>query len=128
MPPKVTLATRLMWFLWFSSVAFMIFNLSVAARLPQPPIVSLTIMSLVAAVLLALLIRAVARGRNWARITYSVLVVFGILIIVMGWVRGVTLTRSLISAALVVTYSGILWLLFHSGSASWFQKTRGNAT
>jgi hypothetical protein len=130
-PPKVVLATRLMWSFWAAGAVYLVSRLYLAVQLALPGIAPLAIAYLVVLGLLALLIRAVARGRNWARITYSLLVALASLFIVVGVLFAPArppVVRILLSGALVVGYAGIIWLLFQADSAPWFNKQRASGT
>jgi hypothetical protein len=78
--------------------------------------------------LLALLIRAITRGRNWARITYAVFAIFAIVVLVRGSISSITSgagTKLLFGASLIA-YGAVLVLLYQSSANKWFNKA--NAT
>jgi hypothetical protein len=75
---------------------------------------------------LALLIRAVMSGRNWARIIYALLALFAIASIAFGWL-GASPAMKVVGGALVIAYATILTLLFHSTSKPWFSKVARKA-
>ena len=66
-------------------------------------------------------------GRNWARITYAVLAVIAITAIVMSWISASPFMK-VVGGTLVIAYSIILTLLFHSASRPWFSRPARNAT
>ena len=86
-PSKVVLASRLMWLLWAAGALYLIIALVSAIRMSLPGTSVLASMYALVIVLLALLIRAVTRGRNWARMTYAAIAGLGIVLIALGWVR-----------------------------------------
>jgi hypothetical protein len=130
-PSKVVLATRLMWVFWAAGASYLVSRLYIAVQLALPGVLPLAIAYLVVLGLLALLILAVSKGRNWARITYSVLVAIASLLMVVGILVAparLPVVQVVISAVLVVGYVVIIWLLFQAESASWFTKERASAT
>jgi hypothetical protein len=129
-PAKVVFATRLMWIFWAAGVVYTGTGLYRAVQLALPGIGRLAIAYAVVLGLLALLIYSVSRGRNWARITYSVFVAIASLFIVASLVTSageMSLVRTLVAALLVVGYGVIVWLLFQPESAAWFRKGRASA-
>ena len=129
-PPSIVFATKLMWLLWLLGFASLSFNLYTALRLEPHVPVSLGIMYLLAVVLLALLIHAVAVGRNWARVVYTVMAVVAVLIIGLSLIRAAQTPwpRAIFLAVFLVAYGAILWLLYRADSAPWFRKDRLGAT
>jgi hypothetical protein len=80
-------------------------------------------------VALALLIRAVTLGRNWARLAYAALAVIAVGSIIRAWSQGgLGPLHVLIAGGLIIAYATIVVFLFHSSSASWFDRSRRNAT
>jgi len=119
-----------MWLLWLLGFAYLGFNLYTVIRLGLHVPVSLGVMYLLAIVLLALLIHAVAVGRNWARVVYTVMAVVAILIIGLSLIRAAQTPwpRAIFLAVFLVAYGAILWLLYRADSVLWFRKDRLGAT
>lgn len=129
MPTRVRLALGLMWLMWAVGAIYLLGAWLVVTRSGLPNTAALGIIYVVVLVLYAILIRAVAMGRNWARVTYSALAVMGIGLIVWEWFLGGLNSRQvLIKAGLVIVYSTVLVCIFHSSSGPWFNKSRGNVT
>ena len=129
-PANVANAVRLMWLFWALGTAIVTFRLAQAVQLAGIS-VPLIVMSLLAFTALALLIRAVSRGRNWARITYSALVACASLLMVQATLRtpqDVAAVRVLLTALLVVGYLVIIWLLFRADSSAWFKRDKTGQT
>ena len=126
-PPKVVLASRLMWLLWAAGALYLIVALVSAIRMSYPGITVLASVYALVIALLALLIRAVTRGRNWARITYASIAALAIVFIALGWVRhpAADPIRAVVSICMVGGYLVILRFLFHSSASSWFRRTIG---
>lgn len=128
MPTKVRLASGLMWLIWAAGAMYLLGAWLAASRSGLPGATTLGIIYAIVLVALAVLIRAVTLGRNWARLTYSGLAVIAVGSIVRAWFHGgLTPTQLLIAAGLVIAYSTVLVFLFHSSSAPWFNKSGGNA-
>lgn len=128
MPIRVRAATVLMWLLWIGGTVYGITAWLMAKQLGAGGLVVLGIVYSLVFILLALLIRAVMKGRNWARITYSVLAVLAVAAIALDLFLGTStgIGSQIIGGSLVMAYSAILVLLFHSTSNPWFR--RRNAT
>ena len=126
-PSKVVLASRLMWLLWAAGALYLIIALVSAIRMSLPGTSVLASMYALVIVLLALLIRAVTRGRNWARMTYAAIAGLGIVLIALGWVRNPAADpiRAAVSVFVVFSYVVVLRLLFHPSVSSWFRRTVG---
>jgi hypothetical protein len=118
-----------MWLIWAAGAVYLLGAWLEAARSGLPNATMLGIIYSVVMVALVLLIRAVSLGRNWARLTYSGLVVIAIGSIAWAWFRGgLTPTQLLIGAGLVIAYSTVLFFLFHSSSGLCFNRSGRNAT
>lgn len=120
-----------MWLFWAVGAIYLVASLYLVMQTGLPGQVPLAIGYALVIGLLALLIRAVAKGRNWARITYSVLVAAASLLIVVGLLfapEKLSTARQLLSGLLVASYAVIIWLLFHRDSSYWFKKDRASAT
>ena len=127
MPTKVRIATVLMWLIWVAGTVYSLGAWMLAKRTGYPAHALLVSIYVIVLTLLALLIRAVMAGRNWARITYAVLAVFAITSIVLSWISANPVMKA-VGGTLVIAYSVILTLLFHSASRSWFSRPARNAT
>jgi hypothetical protein len=129
-PTKVLLATRLMGVLWSLGSLYLCFAWMTAWRSGNPGTTVLAASYLVIIVLLGLLIRAVAKGRNWARITYAAIAVLGVVSIALTWLRAEALTfpGTLLLLAVPVAYIVIVGLLFHPTARPWFKRTPSDAT
>ena len=127
MPTKVRIATVLMWLIWVAGTVYSLGAWMMARRTGYPALVLLASIYVIVVALLALLIRAVMAGRNWARITYAVLAVIAITAIIFSWISSNPVMK-VVGGTLVIAYSIILTLLFHSASRSWFSKPARNAT
>jgi hypothetical protein len=130
-PSKVILAARLMWLIWATGAVFLISRLYLAVQLALPGIAILAIVYVIVLGLLAMLVQSVARGRNWARITYTVLAAIASFLIVVGQLTAseqLSIGQRLYSGLLVVGYAAIVWLLFQAGSRPWFKKSSEGAT
>jgi hypothetical protein len=115
-----------MWLFWAIGAVYLATRVYLAVQLALTGIVALSITHLVVLGLLALLIRAVARGRNWARITYSLFVAIASLLTVVGPLfspEQLPAPQRLLSGLLVIGYVVIIWLLFQADSAPWFKKS-----
>ena len=128
MPVRVRAATVLMWLLWIGGTVYGVTAWLLAKQMGAGGLVVLGFVYSLVFILLALLIRAVMKGRNWARITYSVLAVLAVAAISLDLFQGTStgIGSQLLGGALVIAYSAILVLLFHSTSNLWFRKR--NAT
>jgi hypothetical protein len=89
-----------------------------------PPIATVVII-----VLLALLIRAVSNGRNWARVLYGAFAVIAILAVAASFFSGsgLTLLTVLLRVILIALYVFVLYLLFHPTSNQWFRSPNAAA-
>lgn len=127
MPTKVQIATVLMWLIWVCGTVYLVGGWLVAMRTGYTAQIGLASVYVIVLTLLALLIRAVMSGQNWARITYAVLAVIAITSIVMSWISASPFMK-VVGGILVIAYSIILTLLFHSTSRPWFSRSARNAT
>ena len=73
-----------MWLVWAGGVAYGTSTWFLAKQMGGSSLVLLGTVYVVVFLLLALLIRAVMKARNWARITYSVLAVVAVITIALG--------------------------------------------
>jgi hypothetical protein len=119
---KVRIATVLMWLIWVAGTVYFLGAWAVAKRTGYPALALLASIHVIVLTLLALLIRAVMSGRNWARIMYAALAVFAIASIVLSWISANPVMK-VVGGTLVIAYSIILTLLFHSASQSWFSRS-----
>jgi hypothetical protein len=123
-PTEVRFATALMWLIWAGGAFYALGAWLEVSRKGVPNATVLAITYAIVLVALAILIRAVTLGRNWARLTYSGLAVLAVAAIVRTWfAASMSRTQLLISAAVVIAYATVLFLLFLSGSAPWFKKS-----
>lgn len=127
MPTTVHVATILMWLLWVFGAVYVASGWLAAMRAGSPSLAALTFIYVIVLVLLALLIRAVMKGHNWARITYTVFASIAIVSIVATWIAEPS-SMDLVGVALVGAYAAILALVFHSTSKPWFSRQHRNAT
>jgi hypothetical protein len=117
-----------MWLVWAGGVAYGASTWLLAQQMGSSGLVPLGLVYVIVFLLLAFLIRAVMRGRNWARIAYSVLAILAVIALALGLFSNAspdTLSRVL-GGALLLAYMAILVLLFHSTANPWFKKS--NAT
>jgi hypothetical protein len=119
-----------MTLLWAGGAFYLGYAWSVAWRAAMPGTTVLAVSYLMVIALLGLLIRAVAKGRNWARVTYAIFAVLGIVSIALTWLQAeaLPLITTLLLVAVPLAYITILALLFHPLSAPWFDRARGDAT
>ena len=124
-PSSVTLAVRLLWL----SLVIGIGGLFVAPR--QVPgvagIVVVAVIGLIVFGIYAWLIAKIGAGRNWARITYTVLTVIGYLVVVFTWNQQLaSFKASPISAVISGVNAAInlyvLYLLYTKTSKPWFSS------
>ncbi len=130
MPTKVLLAIRLMAVLWATGSLYLCFAWVTAWRSGIPGTTVLAVSYSIVIVLLGLLIRAVSKGRNWARITYTVIAVLGIVSISLSWFRAEALSvpAMILLLAVPATYVVVVGLLFHPTVRPWFNRTPSDAT
>jgi hypothetical protein len=125
-PANIDRTLRIMWVLWglwcLSIVAFFVFGIT-GGDIKSDIAVALGFVYLSIIVLLALLIRAVSRGKNWARFTYVVLTSLGILgIFVRLFQLDINLLYSIFSLLGVAVSTLVIWLLFQRASTDWFRR------
>ena len=131
-PSQVVIAIRVMWAM-LAVVGVMIVipvavvmlvhgGTSMLALVPSTSAVTLI-------ALLALLIRAVSRGRNWARLLYGVLAVLAILAICASFFSGLELALVAVPLriVLIAVHVFVLFLLFHPTSNQWFRSPNAAA-
>jgi hypothetical protein len=78
-----------------------------------------------------LLIHSVSRGRNWARIIYSVFVALASLLILVSLIfktDQMSISQRLVSALLLGAYGVVVALLYQRDSSRWFRRGRASAT
>ena len=113
-----------MWLIWAGGAFYALGAWLEVSREGMPNATVLAIAYAIVLGALAILIRAITLGRNWARLTYSGLAVLAVAAIVRTWFGGsMSRTQLLTSAAVVIAYATVLFLLFLSGSAPWFKKS-----
>ena len=128
MPTAIRTVAVLMWLLWLSGVVCGVLIWLPAYRMGMTEQVVPGIAYITLLLLFALLIRAVTRGRNWARITYAIFAIFAIVVLVRGAISSTTsgtVTQLLFGVSLIA-YGAILILLFRPSANKWF--SRANAT
>lgn len=126
-PTQVIAAIRIMWAM-LAIGGVMILVPAVVVILAHGGTSVLGLIPFIAAVmviaLLALLIRAVSAGHNWARMLYGAVAV--IAIIAMGAsflnVPDLGLIAVLVRIAVIALYVLALYLLFHPASNQWFRS------
>jgi len=129
MPKKVRLAAVLMWLVWASGAIYLLGAWLAAMRTGLSNATVLASSYAVVLIALAILIRAVTLGRNWARLVYAGLAMIAVGSIIRAWSQGgLGPGHVLIAAGLIIAYAVILVSLFHSSSAPWFDKSRRNVT
>jgi len=127
MPATVRAAAILMWLLWTSGIVCGVLIWLPAYRFGRTEMVVPGLSYVAILLLLAFLIRAVTRGRNWARIIYSVFVVFAIVVLVRGSISVPSgAGTQLLFGASLIAYGAILVLLYQSAANKWFKEV--NAT
>jgi hypothetical protein len=125
-PPEVTRAVLLIWI----SIGLGILGLFIAPREMPFGWVGIGIVALLTLAIWAWIITKIARGRNWARITYLVLIVLGYGSMAFTWqVQIATLKASPLSAVLTVVEAVIavyaIYLLFSGPASAWFRRVTG---
>jgi hypothetical protein len=126
-PSQVVIAIRVMWAM-LAVVGVMIAIPAVVVALVHGGTSIFALASLISAViliaLLAILIRAVSRGRNWARVLYGALAVLAIMAICASFFSGLELAMVavLLRIVLIALYVLVLYLLFHPTSNQWFRS------
>jgi hypothetical protein len=128
-PSQVTLAIRIMWVLWGAAVLYLVglYVLVIAAGgADQGSLLPVGAMQLLIICLIALLIRTVSQGRNWARLLYmwlvglsSALVLIGVSVEFANPQSDLLGTARGIIAAMANGY--VIWLLLRPASREWFQ-------
>jgi hypothetical protein len=131
-PSQVVIAIRVMWaMLAIAAVAIVIPAAVVMLVHGSTSIFALvpSISAVVLIALLALLIRAVSHGRNWARLLYGVLAVLAILAICASFFSGLELALVAVPLriVLIAVYVFVLYLLFHPTSNQWFRSPNAAA-
>lgn len=126
-PPQVVIAIRVMWAMLAVFGAMIVVPAAVVTLVHGGTSIFALIPSLLAVVLIALLgllIRAVSRGRNWARILYGALAVLAVLAICVSFFGGSKFAMAgvLLRIVLIALYSTVLYLLFHPISNQWFRS------
>lgn len=116
-----------MWTLWVAGAAYVTSSWLAATRSGAQPPLALAFVYVAVLTLLALLIRAVMLGRNWARVTYTVFASIAIVSILVTWIVDPA-SLDVVGIVLVAAYAAILVLLFHSASKGWFSRRPRNAT
>ncbi len=131
-PANVNRALCIMWVMWAIGSLFTIeFFVSgvIDGTIESNLAVSFGFMLLSVGVLLALLIRAVSSGKNWARITYGVFTSFSMLVYLAHlflFPSGINDPISIIIFLLhVAVYTTVIWLLFRRESTNWFRRMSG---
>jgi hypothetical protein len=127
MPTTVHIATLLMWIFWVFGALYFLTGWVAAMRAGYPSLAALTSIYVIVLMLLAGLILAVMKGHNWARITYAVFASIAIGSILLDWITATSKLEPT-GGAIVLGYSVVLALLFHSTSRPWFSRTSRNAT
>jgi len=126
-PSQVVIAIRIMWAMLAVAGVMVVIPAAVLMLVHGGTSIFALAPSIVAVVLvalLALLIRAVSRGRNWARLLYGALAVLVILAICASFFSGLelALVALLLRIALIALYVFVLCLLFHPISNKWFRS------
>lgn len=131
-PANVGRALCIMWVMWAIGFLFTIeFFVSgvIDGTIESNFAVSFGFMLLSVIVLLALLIRAVSSGKNWARIIYGVLASLSMLVLLAHlflFSSGINDPISIIIFLLhVAVYTTVIWLLFKRASTDWFRRMSG---
>jgi hypothetical protein len=126
-PSQVVIAIRVMWAM-LAVVGVMISIPAAVVALVHGGASIFALAPLISAViliaLLAILIRAVSRGRNWARVLYGAFAVLAIMAICASFFSGLELAMVavLLRIVLIALYVLVLYLLFHPTSNQWFRS------
>jgi hypothetical protein len=129
-PANVGRALRIMWVIWaigfLLAITFFVSGL-IDGTIESNIAVALGFMILSPIVLLALLIRAVSSGKNWARITYGVFTSLSLLVgLAHLFSTGINdLISIIIFLFHVAVYISLIWLLFQRASTDWFRRMSG---
>jgi peptidoglycan/LPS O-acetylase OafA/YrhL len=131
-PSRVVIAIRVMWAMLAIAGVMIVIPASVVMLVHGGTSVFALVPSIgtvVIIALMALLIRAVSRGRNWARIVYGALSVIAILAIAASFFSGSesALLAVLLRIILIALYVFVLYLLFHPTSNQWFRRSNAAA-
>jgi len=131
-PSQVVIATRVMWVMLAIASVMIVIPAAVVMLVHGGTSAFVLVPSIVAVVIItfvALLIRAVTRGRNWARIVYGALSVIAILAIAASFFSGSEslLLAVLLRIILIALYVFVLYLLFHPTSNQWFRSPNAAA-
>ena len=128
-PANVSRALCIMWVMWAIGSLFTIeFFVSgvTDGTIKSNLAVSFGFMLLSVIVLLALLIRAVSSGKNWARIIYGVFASLSMVVYLVHlflFSSGINDTIPIIIFFLhVAVYTSVIWLLFQRASNDWFRQ------
>jgi len=126
-PSQVVIAIRVMWTMLAIAGVMIVIPAAVVMLVHGGTSIFALVPSISAVVLialLALLIRAVSRGRNWARLLYGALAVLAILAICASFFSGLKLALVAVPLriALIAVYVLVLYLLFHPNSNQWFRS------
>jgi len=126
-PSQVVIAIRVMWMMLAIASVMIVIPATVVMLVHGGTSVFALAPSLLAVViitLVALLIRAVSSGRNWARMLYGALAVIAILAIAASFFSGseLALVAILLRIILIALYGFVLHLLFHPTSNQWFRS------
>jgi len=126
-PSQVVIAIRVMWTMLAIAGVMIVIPAAVVMLVHGGTSIFALVPSISAVVLialLALLIRAVSRGRNWARLLYGALAVLAILAICASFFSGLKLALVAVPLriVLIAVYVLVLCLLFHPTSNQWFRS------
>ncbi len=120
MPTQIILATRLMW----ASLGLVIINSAIQwgyLTSQATPVFLVTVQAATLAIV-AWLIYKIGRGRNWARVTFAIMFVLGLLPALP--MMAATFNRSLVAGCLTVVSTicqfVALYLIFTAPGRSWF--------
>jgi hypothetical protein len=131
-PSQVVIAIRIMWTMLAVAGVMIVIPAAVVMLVHGGTSIFALAPSIVVVVLialLALLIRAVSRGRNWARLLYGAVAVSAILAICASLFSGLelALVALLLRIVLIALYLVVLYLLFHPTSNQWFRSPNAAA-
>ena len=131
-PSQVVIAIRFMWAMLAVVGVMIVIPAAVVTLVHGGTSIFALVPSISAVVLialLALLIRAVSRGRNWARFFYGALAVLVILAICASFVSSLefALVALPLRIVLIAVYVFVLYLLFHPTSNQWFRSSSAAA-
>lgn len=132
-PSQVIWAVRLMWAMWTMwslGSAYLLVMLGVAAANAFPSTLLLGTVYLLVIIALAALVRAVATGKEWARIVYASFACLSIFTALGQLVAGLgdSIWQSAISIFMVAAYSLVVGLLFHPRARQWFRRSANSPT